>query len=125
MTRHNEQNVTFATTSYASNRWAARGDVRSGQGHLVIVAEGQKDTAGAVTAPPQPLEENDMSTNLVTTIDPTPPLLTLINVHEVTPEKQAKLLQLLADATEKVMRHQPGFVSVNIHRSVDSTRVVN
>jgi len=66
-----------------------------------------------------------MAPNTVTTIDPARPLLTLINVYEVAPEKQAQLVQVLADATEKVMRHQPGFVSVNIHTSIDGTRVVN
>lgn len=66
-----------------------------------------------------------MATSRVTTIDPKRPLLTLINVYEVAPDRQAELAQLLADATEKVMRHQPGFVSVNIHRSVDGTRVAN
>jgi heme-degrading monooxygenase HmoA len=66
-----------------------------------------------------------VATEPVTTIDPKRPLLTLINVYEVAPEKQNELVQRLADATEKVMRHQPGFVSVNIHRSIDGTRVVN
>jgi quinol monooxygenase YgiN len=66
-----------------------------------------------------------MVTNTVTTIDPKRPLVTLINVYEVAPEKQTELVQLLADATEKVMRHQTGFVSVSIHRSIDGTRVVN
>jgi quinol monooxygenase YgiN len=61
----------------------------------------------------------------VTTIDPTSELLTLINVYEVAPEKQAQLAELLAEVTEKVMRHQPGFVSVNIHRSVDGMHVAN
>lgn len=66
-----------------------------------------------------------MATNPVTTIDPKRSLVTLINVYEVSPEKQTELVERLADATEKVMRHQPGFVSVNIHRSIDGTRVVN
>lgn len=66
-----------------------------------------------------------MTTNPVTTIDPTRPLVTLINVYEVAPEKQSELVQLLADAADKVMRRQNGFVSVNIHRSIDGTRVVN
>jgi len=70
-------------------------------------------------------KENDVASDRVTIIDPNRPLLTLINVYEVAPGKQAELVQLLADATEKVMRHQPGFVSVNIHRSIDGTRVVN
>lgn len=66
-----------------------------------------------------------MTSPAVTTIDPKRPLLTLINVYEVAPDKQAELAQLLAEATEKVMRHQTGFISVSIHRSVDGTRVVN
>ncbi len=32
---------------------------------------------------------------------------------------------MLAEATEQVMRHRPGFVSANIHASLDGTRVVN
>jgi hypothetical protein len=66
-----------------------------------------------------------MANNTVTTIDQRRPLLTLINIYELAPERQAQLVQLLADATEEVMRHQPGFVSVNIHRSLDETRVAN
>lgn len=66
-----------------------------------------------------------MSDRPITTIDTERSVITLINVYEVAPEKQAELAQLLAEATETVMRHQPGFVSVNIHCSLDGTRVVN
>lgn len=66
-----------------------------------------------------------MATNKLATIDPTSRLVTLINVYDVVPENQAELVQLLANATEKVMQRQPGFVSVSIHRSIDGTRVVN
>ncbi len=52
-------------------------------------------------------------------------LVTLINVFVVTPETQQPLVQLLNTATEQVMRHRPGFVSANIHASLDGTRVVN
>ncbi len=58
-------------------------------------------------------------------IDPESSGVTLINVYEVEPERQRELTQLLAEATEKVMRHLPGFISVNIHRSLDGTRVAN
>lgn len=58
-------------------------------------------------------------------IDPSRKLLTLINVFTVEPEKQAELATLLIDATEKAMKHVPGFVSASIHRSVDGRRVVN
>lgn len=50
---------------------------------------------------------------------------TLIKVFTVAPEHAAELAGLLSDATETVMRHVPGFISANIHVSVDGTRVVN
>ncbi|MDR7276793.1 antibiotic biosynthesis monooxygenase family protein [Catenuloplanes atrovinosus] len=50
---------------------------------------------------------------------------TMINVFHVEPEDQKKLVALLVETTESVMRHVPGFVSANIHASVDGTRVVN
>jgi quinol monooxygenase YgiN len=51
--------------------------------------------------------------------------LTLINVYEVEPDKQAELAKALADATETSIRHQPGFISVSIHTSLDGGKVVN
>jgi len=51
--------------------------------------------------------------------------MTLINVYEVEPDKQVDLVRLLADVTDRVIRHQPGFVSVSIHSSLDGGRVVN
>ena len=52
-------------------------------------------------------------------------VVTLINVFTVAPEDQQRLVEVLVDATRAVMRKQPGFVSANIHRSVDGTRVTN
>jgi heme-degrading monooxygenase HmoA len=52
-------------------------------------------------------------------------LVTLINVFTVQPERQQQLIDLLIEATEAVMRHQPGFISANIHRSFDGQRVTN
>jgi quinol monooxygenase YgiN len=52
-------------------------------------------------------------------------LLTLINVFTVEPRKQQELVDALNEATEKTMRHMEGFVSANIHKSYDGTRVVN
>jgi heme-degrading monooxygenase HmoA len=51
--------------------------------------------------------------------------VTLINVFSVDPEHQAELIDLLGQAAERVMRRQPGFISANMHRSLDGTRVVN
>jgi quinol monooxygenase YgiN len=50
---------------------------------------------------------------------------TLINVFTVAPDRARALAQLLAEATEEVMAHLPGFVSAKIHVSADGTRVVN
>ncbi|MFH5797793.1 antibiotic biosynthesis monooxygenase family protein [Haladaptatus sp. CMAA 1911] len=61
----------------------------------------------------------------MTTIDTETDVATLINVFTVAPERQDELVSLLADATEETMRHLPGFVSANIHRSRDGERVVN
>ena len=52
-------------------------------------------------------------------------MFALVNVFTVAPEQQAKLVALLVDATEQTMRHLPGFVSANIHRSLDCKKVVN
>jgi heme-degrading monooxygenase HmoA len=52
-------------------------------------------------------------------------IVTLINIFTVEPADQQKLVKVLQDATEEFMRHLPGFVSANIHASLDGTRVVN
>jgi len=61
----------------------------------------------------------------MSTIDKGNRVLTLINVFTVEPEKQQALVALLIEATEQVMKHMPGFVSANIHRSLDGKKVVN
>jgi quinol monooxygenase YgiN len=58
-------------------------------------------------------------------IDPDVTVTTLINVFTVEPARQDELVALLDEATEAVMRHRPGFVSANIHASLDGTRVEN
>lgn len=52
-------------------------------------------------------------------------VVTLINVFTVRPEQQQRLVDLLVEATEDVMKYQPGYVSANIHKSLDGTRVTN
>ncbi|MCX6045155.1 MAG: antibiotic biosynthesis monooxygenase [Chloroflexi bacterium] len=61
----------------------------------------------------------------MTHISKAQPVATLINVFTVAPENQQKLVDILIEATENVMRHLPGFVSANIHKSFDGTRVTN
>ena len=52
-------------------------------------------------------------------------VVTLINVFTVGPENQQRLVDVLLEATEKTMKHLPGFVSASIHRSFDGAKVVN
>jgi quinol monooxygenase YgiN len=52
-------------------------------------------------------------------------VVTLINVFTVEPGHQQRLVDVLVEATEAVMSKQQGFVSANIHRSLDGTRVTN
>jgi heme-degrading monooxygenase HmoA len=60
-----------------------------------------------------------------TTIRPGSDVMTLVNVFTVAPSRQQELVDALVAATENVMADMPGFVSANIHRSDDGTRVVN
>ena len=52
-------------------------------------------------------------------------LVTLINVFTVSPENQQRLVELLVEATQRTMRNQPGYLSANIHKSLDGTKVTN
>ena len=63
-----------------------------------------------------------MTMTIITTDQP---VVTLINSFTVAPERQDELIRLLVEATEQVMRHRPGFVSANIHRGLEGTRVAN
>ena len=61
----------------------------------------------------------------MTTIAKGPRVMTLVNVFTVKAEDQQQLVDLLIEATEQTMKYLPGFVSANIHRSFDGTRVIN
>jgi heme-degrading monooxygenase HmoA len=50
---------------------------------------------------------------------------TLINVFIVEPQNQQKLVDMLTKATEATMKNIDGFISANIHKSLDGRRVVN
>jgi hypothetical protein len=60
-----------------------------------------------------------------TTIQAGAQLVTLINVFTVEPADHAHLIDRWRRATEDVLCHLPGFVSANLHRSLDGTTVVN
>lgn len=66
-----------------------------------------------------------MADKMTATIDVQAGCLTLINVYEVEPERQAALARELAEATERTIRHQPGFISISVHSSIDGNKVVN
>jgi quinol monooxygenase YgiN len=58
-------------------------------------------------------------------LDPAAGYLVLINTFTVRPERADELLQVLSDATEHGMRQRPGFVSANLHVSLDRKHVAN
>lgn len=51
-------------------------------------------------------------------------LVTVINKFSVEPENHKRLLQLLDDL-RVVVEKQPGFLSANVHKSIDETRIVS
>jgi quinol monooxygenase YgiN len=59
----------------------------------------------------------------MTTISSLGKPVTLINVFTVEPKNQQRLVELLARATKTSVRHEPGFVSATLHRSLDGTKV--
>jgi heme-degrading monooxygenase HmoA len=60
-----------------------------------------------------------------TTIQTGTTVVTLVNVFTVRPERQREVVDVLVRATDEVMRKRPGFISANIHASLDGERVVN
>ncbi len=50
---------------------------------------------------------------------------TLINVFAVAPDRRTELYEHLADTTEALIKHMPGFISANFHLSHDGKHVVN
>ena len=61
----------------------------------------------------------------MTTIRSDIPVFTLINTFFVAPERADELVNVLREATKTTMSRQPGFISANLHVSIDRTRVVN
>jgi quinol monooxygenase YgiN len=52
-------------------------------------------------------------------------IVTLINVFTIEPSRQQKLVDMLIESTEQTMNKQEGFISANIHKSLDGTKVIN
>lgn len=52
-------------------------------------------------------------------------VITVIFSFAVKPERQQELIDLMIDALETTTKHQLGFVSASLHKSLDGTRVFN
>jgi quinol monooxygenase YgiN len=62
---------------------------------------------------------------MATTIVEGAQITTMINVFTVAPERQRQVLDILMQATERNIRHFPGFISASFHTSTDGTRIIN
>ncbi|GHO64794.1 antibiotic biosynthesis monooxygenase [Ktedonobacter sp. SOSP1-52] len=61
----------------------------------------------------------------MTTIRTEQQLVTLINIFTVEPGRQQELVDFLAHITATIINKQPGYISANIHKSLDGTKVTN
>ena len=61
----------------------------------------------------------------MTNLDPKAGYCVLINTFDVEPEKADELMEVLSRATEHGIRQHPGFVSANLHISLDKKSVAN
>ncbi|MCW2632335.1 MAG: hypothetical protein JWR88_1297 [Pseudonocardia sp.] len=66
-----------------------------------------------------------MSGTTQSTIAADAPVATLINVFTVEPARQQALVDALSKATVELFVELPGFVSANLHASLDGTAVIN
>lgn len=61
----------------------------------------------------------------MTTITAGRKILTLINVFTVKPENQQRLIDVLIEADQTVIKTLSGYISANFHRSLDGAKVAN
>ena len=52
-------------------------------------------------------------------------VITVIIIFAVEPERQQELINIIVEFVETEVKHQPGFVSSSIHKSLDGVRVMN
>ncbi|QSJ17116.1 antibiotic biosynthesis monooxygenase [Nostoc sp. UHCC 0702] len=52
-------------------------------------------------------------------------VITVIIIFAVEPERQQELVETIVNFLETAVKHQPGFVSSSIHKSIDGVRVMN
>jgi quinol monooxygenase YgiN len=84
-------------------------------------------TANATPLTPHDSRTSDLTLNCagLTSLDPGAGYVTIMNTYAVGPERADALVDLLVRATVETIRYVPGFVSANIHLSLDRTQVVN
>ncbi len=51
-------------------------------------------------------------------------IFTVVNILRPQPEDQERVIELLQKGMRETMVHQPGFISANIHKSLDSSHVL-
>ena len=61
----------------------------------------------------------------LTTLDPSAGYVTIVNTYDVAPERAEELLEFVVRSTVDILRFVPGFVSANLHVSLDRTKIVN
>ena len=65
-----------------------------------------------------------MSNSKQSVIEVQADILTVVNVLIPKPEEQETVISLLQKGMTETMQHQPGFISANIHQSLDSSHVL-
>src|SRR5436853_1188724 len=63
--------------------------------------------------------------NFMTTIVANTQVTTGITIFTVAPENQQQLVDLIVRAAEEIAQSQPGFISINVHKSLDKTHVIS
>ena len=61
----------------------------------------------------------------MTTIVANSQVTTAITLFTVAPENQQRLIDLLVRAAKEIAQSQPGFISINVHQSLDKTHVIS
>ncbi len=61
----------------------------------------------------------------LTTLDPGAGYVTTMNTYTVAQERAEEVLEYLARSAVETVRYVPGFVSMNLHVSLDRTQIVN
>ena len=61
----------------------------------------------------------------MTRIGPDNDVLTVVFEFDVEPDEQPRLSEAIQGLVDGIVRHQPGFVSANLHLSRDGRKVLN